>query len=68
MEPCEPKDPWPEPELPPTVIMAAKSLSGDLGNEAEDDLAPIIWPVDPRLRPDMEGGGVAEDPEPPPLK
>ena len=37
------------------------SLSGDLGKEAEEDLAAIICPVLPRVRPDNEGGGVAED-------
>ena len=49
--------------------MARRSLSGDLGNEAEEDLAAIICPVLPRVRPDNEGGGVAEDAVlPPPLK
>ena len=49
--------------------MACKSLSGDLGNEAEEDLAAKIWPVLPRVRPDSDGGGVAEDAVlPPPLK
>ena len=46
--------------------MACKSLSGDLGSEAEDERAPRIWPE--RARPDMEGGGVAEEVLPPPLK
>ena len=41
--------------------MAWMSLSGDLGKEAEEDLAAIICPVLPRVRPDNEGGGVAED-------
>ena len=48
--------------------MACKSLSGDLGREAEEDRAPIICPVLPRVRPESEGGGVAEEVEPPPLK
>lgn len=48
--------------------MACKSLSGDRGNEAEEDLAPIICPVLPRVRPESEGGGVAEEVLPPPLK
>ena len=47
--------------------MACKSLSGDLGREADDErCAPKIWPE--RARPDIEGGGVAEEVLPPPLK
>ena len=68
MDPCDPKDPWPDPELPPTFIMACKSLSGDLGKEAEEERAANICPVLPRVRPDIEGGGVAEDVLPSPLK
>ena len=48
--------------------MACKSLSGDLGKEAEEERAANICPVLPRVRPDIEGGGVAEDVLPPPLK
>ena len=54
-------------EIP--ILQMQLEGSGGGGKEAEEDLVAIICPVLPRVRPDNEGGGVAEDAVlPPPLK